>query len=75
MWGDGYKIWSKYVVERVETDLQGRATFKKVKTGEYWIFCSRRKLNGESVMWNVKTKVDFYDTTSVVLNNENITFQ
>lgn len=75
MWGDGQKIWMRYVVDRVATDFQGRATFRKVKTGDYWIFCSRRRPNGEYVLWNAKTTVNFYDTTTVVLDNQNIAFQ
>ena len=40
-----------------------------------WIFCSRRKPNGDYVLWNVKTTVDFYETSTVILNNDNIAFQ
>ena len=37
---DGRKIWHRYIVDRVETDYEGNASFKRVKSGDYWLYCN-----------------------------------
>lgn len=74
MSSDGRDIWHRYIVDQIETDSQGKASFKKVKEGEYWLYTVVKRPSGQWVLWNVKTKVDFYDTTNVTLNNGNISF-
>ena len=74
MTSDGRDIWHRYIVDSVETDSQGKASFKKVKEGEYWLYSVVKRPSGQWVLWNVKTKVNFYDTTDVTLNNGNISF-
>lgn len=74
MISDGRAIWHKYIVESAETDFEGKATFRKVKPGEYWIYAIVQRPRGEWMLWNIKATVNFYDTTKVSLSNENITF-
>ena len=74
MISDGRAIWHKYIVESAETDFEGKATFRKVEPGEYWIYSIEKRPRGEWILWNIKTTVNFYDTTKVSLSNENITF-
>lgn len=38
MMTDGAPIWHKYIVDRVETDYEGNASFKRVKAGDYWLY-------------------------------------
>jgi hypothetical protein len=67
MSSDGREIWHHYILDSVETDSQGKAAFRKVKAGEYWLYSKRP--SGQWILWNVKTTVNFYDTTSVTINN------
>ena len=71
---DGAPIWHKYIVDSVETDYEGNASFKKVKAGEYWIYCIIQRPRGQRILWNVKVTVNFYDTTKITINNDNIAF-
>lgn len=75
MKGEGEKIWSKYVVDKFETHDNGTGKFRQVKAGEYWIYCSRPKVNGEVFIWNVKTRIDFYESINVTISNDNVAFQ
>ena len=72
---DGAPIWHKYIVDRVDTDYDGNASFKRVKAGEYWLYCMTQRPRGQRVLWNVKTTVNFYDTTKVTIDNDNIAFR
>lgn len=72
MRSNGKAIWHRYIVDSVETDFQGRATFRKLKAGDYWIYCSRPRPAGQWLLWNVKTTVKFYENTDVTLNNQNL---
>ena len=74
MSSDGRAIWHKYIVESAETDFEGKATFRKLEPGDYWIYSIIQRPRGEWVLWNIKTTVKYYDTTKVSLSNENITF-
>jgi len=74
MSSDGAAIWHRYIVDRVDTDSQGKAAFRKVKAGEYWLYSVTKRPSGQWILWNVKTTVNFYDTTNVTLNNGNISF-
>lgn len=75
MRSDGKKIWHQYIVDKLESHHNGTAKFKQVKAGEYWIYCSAMKPNGEFFIWNVKTTVDFYESIDVTIDNGNISFQ
>ena len=72
---DGRKIWHRYIVEIQDTDYEGRVSFKKLKAGDYWIYCMIQRPKGQRILWNVKTTVNFYDTTKVTINNDNIAFR
>jgi hypothetical protein len=74
MISDGRAIWHRYIVESAETDFEGKAAFRKVKAGDYWLYSIRKRPRGEWILWNLKTTVSFYDTTNVTLNNDNISF-
>lgn len=74
MISEGRLIWHEYIVESVLTDMKGKATFKKLESGDYWIYCIEQTPSGRWLIWNVKATVNFYDTTNVKLSNENITF-
>jgi len=74
MSSDAGKIWHSYIVDRVDTDFDGKAVFKRVKAGDYWLYSVTKRPSGQWVLWNVKTTVNFYDTTNVTLNNGNISF-
>ena len=74
MLSDGRAIWHKYIVETGETDFEGKATFRKLEAGDYWIYSLKQRPGGEWVLWNIKATVDYYDTTKVSLSNDNITF-
>jgi len=71
---DGTKIWHPYIVKTGETDSQGKATFTRLKAGDYWLYSITRRPGGQWILWNVPATVKFYDTTSVTLNNANISF-
>src|SRR5689334_11091829 len=72
---DGAPIWHRYIVDRQETDYEGRVSFKKVKSGEYWLYCMLERPGGQRVLWNVKTTVNFYDETKAKINDDNIAFR
>lgn len=72
---DGAPIWHRYIVDRQETDYEGRVSFKRVAAGDYWLYCMIQRPRGQRVLWNVKTTVKFYDETKVTINNDNIAFQ
>jgi len=72
---DGAPIWHKYIVDRQETDYEGRVSFKRVKAGDYWLYCMMERAKGQRVIWNVKTTVKFYDETKVTINNDNVAFR
>lgn len=72
---DGAPIWHRYIVDRQETDYEGRVSFKRVKSGEYWLYCVTERANHQRLLWNVKTTVNFYDDTKVTINNDNIAFR
>lgn len=74
MCSDARPIWHRYIVDSAETDSQGKATFTRVKAGDYWLYSITRRPGGQWILWNVKTTVKFYDTTNVTLNNDNISF-
>ena len=69
---DGRAIWHRYIVESAETDYEGKATFRKLKAGDYWLYCKIKRPTGEWVIWNVKTTVNFYENTDAALSNKNI---
>ncbi|HEY0764002.1 MAG TPA: hypothetical protein VGD61_16625 [Pyrinomonadaceae bacterium] len=72
---NGAPIWHKYIVDRVETDYEGNASFKRVKSGDYWLYCMIERPRGQRILWNVKVTVNFYDTTKATINNDNIAFR
>lgn len=74
MISDGRPIWHRYIIDSVETDFEGKAAFRRVKAGDYWLYSKEQRPN-EWLLWNVKTSVNFYDTINVTLNNDNITFR
>lgn len=75
MMTDGAPIWHKYIVDRVETDYDGNASFKRVPAGDYWLYCNLQRPRGQRVLWNVKVTVKFYDTTKATINNDNVAFR
>lgn len=72
MVSDGRKIWERYLVEKVETNFEGKAKFRKLSPGDYWVYSIYRRHTGEWIMWNVKTTVQFYENTEIKLNNSNL---
>jgi hypothetical protein len=68
---DGRKIWHRYIIESVETDFEGKAKFRKLGAGDYWLYCKTKGPSGEWLIWDVKATVEFYENT-VTLNNQNI---
>lgn len=72
---DGRQIWHKYIVDSVMTDNDGNASFRRVKAGDYWLYCMAQRPRGHRVLWNVKVTVNFYDTTKATINNDNIAFR
>ena len=72
---DGAPIWHRYIVDRQDTDYEGRVSFKRVPSGEYWLYCMIQRPGQQRVLWNVKTTVNFYDDTKVTINNDNIAFK
>ena len=72
MVSDGRKIWERYLVEKVETNFEGKAKFRKLSPGDYWVYSIYKRHTGEWIMWNVKTTVEFYENTDIKLNNQNL---
>ena len=75
MMTEGAPIWHKYIVDRQETDYEGNVSFKRVKAGDYWLYCILERPRHQRVLWNVKVTVNFYDETKVTINNDNIAFR
>ena len=72
MLSEGKAIWQRYLIERAETNLQGKVKFRTtLKPGDYWIYCIVQRDTGW-LLWNVKAPVEFYERTHVTLNEQNI---
>lgn len=69
---DGRKIWHTYIIESAETDFEGKARFRKLSPGDYWLYIKAKRPSGEWLIWNVKTSVKFYEDVKVELNNQNL---
>jgi hypothetical protein len=61
MMTEGAPIWHRYIVDRQETDYEGRVSFKRVKAGDYWLYCMLETPRHQRVLWNVKATANFYD--------------
>lgn len=72
---DGAPIWHRYIVDSQQTDYEGNVSFKRVKAGDYWLYCMIERPRHQRVLWNVKTTVKFYDETKVTINNDNVAFR
>jgi hypothetical protein len=46
MISDGRAIWHRYIIESVETDFEGKAAFRRVKAGDYWLYSIRKRPRG-----------------------------
>jgi hypothetical protein len=55
--------------------LRRQGSSKRVKAGDYWLYCMIERPRHQRVLWNVKTTVKFYDETKVTINNDNIGFR
>lgn len=74
MKSDGNAILQKYIIDSAELDSRGKATFRKLSPGDYWIYCIIETNEGDFLIWNVKAPVNFYDTTKVTISHLNLTF-
>jgi hypothetical protein len=50
-------LWEPRVVQSAQTDAQGRAVFRDLKPGDYWLMC-RTEAAGIAAFWNQRVTIN-----------------